>query len=161
MRRLRRPGSGRCVLPLTLPSAHTSLGQSAHGACAMWTERSNHQAPLQIQAHTQPASSAPPRRLDDVSRRQSSFLVGADHPQTQKFMSSHYALLTSPKGRQPLCPSNQESTGRCSTTLPEAVHVRRSQLPEPHLACEKSTSRLSSSAVQSRHSDGWLHLAFG
>ena len=37
-RRLRRPGSARCVLPLTILSAHTSLEQTAHGACAMWTE---------------------------------------------------------------------------------------------------------------------------
>ena len=69
--------------------------------------------------------------------------------------------FTSPKGRQPLSPSSQEVTGRCSTKSIETVRARRSQPPQPHLACAKSTSRLSSSATQSHHSGGRLRLAFG
>jgi len=109
----------------------------------MWTERSNHQAPLQIRPHTRPASSVPFNDWILSVDAEATFWSVPIHPQSRKFMSSHYAL-----------PTFYESEGKATFVplQPGGYWVLQHQVsrgsPRPpkftvatHLACAKTTCR--------------------
>jgi len=94
MRHLRRPGSGRCVLPLTLSSAHTSPGKQrmVHALCGLNEVTTKRPCKYEL-IRDLPAVLHPDDWMLLVDAK-TAFWSVLIHPQNQKFMSNHYALPT-------------------------------------------------------------------